>query len=261
MKDNTKHSIIFGIIFLSIFIGIALTWEKKARGACHIYKTVKGDTLGKLSKDFYGSRSYWRDIKAQNFLKRNTLPIGLELYIYVPDKDDWQKACKSIILQRIKKKRIDASKYHYIWSKTIKGIIKANDTMREPLDPIELVEACRLATATAEQESMYEFAIGGAGEVGPFQFKMTTARMTLKAYRKYKDISLTDKTIVQMLLNYDIATMVFVLHYYDLLKRCKDNKWCAWKRYNNGSEAAAYASKAMKRYQEIRLLQPEMCIH
>jgi hypothetical protein len=245
------------IIILLVFglLGVG-PCASKAKAECITYTTVKKDTLGKLAKRFYGDRNYWHDIKWQNNLKRNTLPIGIKLHMYMPGHSDWETACRNIILQRIETKRIDPNRYIFIQESTLEGIRLATDIL--DFDPRQRLEACRLATATAEQESMYEFAVGGAGEVGPYQFKLNTVRMTLRPYES-SDTKNNDEELVRLLLDYSVATQIFILHYYDLLGRCKGSRWCAWKRYNNGSEAAAYASKAMKRYWEIRSLQPGIC--
>ena len=261
-KNKNETSIIIPLL-IGIILGVLWfrgdSCTSNAKAECITYTTVKGDTLGKLAKKFYGDRQYWRDIKWQNNLKRNTLPIELELQIYIPDSKDWKLACRNILQQRINKKKISEDKHLYIMYSTIRGLEEASNIIYPPLNSREKIEFCRFTIVTAEQESMYQFAIGGAGEVGPYQFKLNTVRMTFRSHGEYKDTYLTDKTIVKMLLGYDAATMVFVLHYYDLLKKCKGSRWCAWKRYNNGSEASAYASKAMKRYWEIRQLQPEIC--
>jgi hypothetical protein len=124
--------------------------------------------------------------------------------------------------------------------------------------PVQKLEACRWALTTAHQESLFQFAIGGAGEVGMYQFKLNTVRLTGKWYNLRPMATGSDAEIVRWLLDTTQATEIFLLHYTELHRRYK-GLWLAWKRYNNGSEAAAYASKAMKRYWEVRRLQPVKC--
>jgi hypothetical protein len=125
-------------------------------------------------------------------------------------------------------------------------------------DPLGALEQCRWAIVTAHQESLFEFAIGGAGEVSMYQFKLDTVRLTGKWYNIDQLANGSDYQLVRLLLSTRQATKIFLLHYRELYRRYK-SLWMAWKRYNNGSEATAYASKAMKRYKEVRKLQPVIC--
>lgn len=237
--------------FIYIF---CLLLSSPAWTKCHTYVVEKGDTLYKISKKILNTPHQWYDIKLQNNLKSKKLQIGQELTIYEPTSLDWMEACEDILRQRWEQLDLQRSTSKYY--ELIDGIAAASNIL-EVEDPDRLLEICRWAITTAEQESMYEFAIGSAGEVGMYQFKLDTVRLTLRWYDLQWNQS--DKSLVSYLITTSNATMIFVLHYYELWRREKKDLWLAWRRYNNGSEAAAYASKALDRYRRIKRLQPKLC--
>ncbi len=251
ISDNWLGIFFVFCILAGISNGVSLC-TSKAEARCVTHIVEQGQTLGKISKQYYGDRNHWQDIKWQNNLKRNRLKVGQELGIYIPDEDDWKIACTLLIHLRLD--QLGITRPAYTTDGIIDGVIDMN--MVDP-DPIRALEYCRWATATAEQESMYQFAVGGAGEIGMYQFKLNTVRLTGRWYNNLY-LQGDDTRLVKLLLNPQIATKIFLLHYIELHKRYK-SLWIAWKRYNNGSEAAAYASKAMKRYWKIRQLQPIKC--
>ncbi len=235
--------------------------SNKAHAKCVVHTVERGDTLGKISKQYYVNedgydKSHWQDIKWQNELKTTRLKVGQKLGIYLPDENDWFKACQALINMRIDELRLTRDESLAL---AIAQGINMVGTNELGYTPAQKYEACRWAAATAHQESLFQFAIGGAGEVGMYQFKLNTIRLTGRWYKLKPMAKGTDATLVQWLIDPVRATEIFLLHYAELYKRYNNNVWFAWKRYNNGSEAHAYASKAVKRYWQVRKLQPVMC--
>jgi LysM repeat protein len=235
---------------LCLFI---LLLSNTAFGKCLVHIVELGETLGKISDKYFETKGKWSDIKYWNKLNRNILEIGQKLRIYIPDWYDWKSACQYVLAKRMKQLRVSNRLDNFI-DAIPAGVSFAyqNIKMGKPYIAFDL---CRYAIATAEQESYFEFAIGGAGEAGPFQFKLSTVRLTLMLYNiKLGDMS--DKTIVKNLLNEMWATYIFVLHYDYLLNRCSGNRYCAWKLYNNGRDKHIYAERALKRHDAIRKINP-----
>lgn len=230
-----------------------ITPDSAAKCVIHIVK--ENETLGLISNQYYDTPDKWRNIKWQNNLRSNKIEVNQELEIHIPDHD-WIDACRDLIRQRLHRvKRID--QLELLTENIPSGIILVT-TVDEHIQATntEKLEMCRWAIATAEQESNFEFAVGGAGEIGMYQFKLDTARLTLKWYGI--NLEQDDKSLVKMLLDEDSATWMFVLHYHYLIKRY-GSMWIAWKHYNNGSEASAYASKVVERYWQIRSLKYTGC--
>jgi hypothetical protein len=221
------------------------------KAECITHTVKKGETLGKISEEYFESQKFWKDIKWQNDLKRNHLKVGQQIDIYIPDTKDWKIACRALVYMRID--QLGVSRPDSLVSAIVNGVADMNIGG----DPIVALEQCRWAITTAHQESLFQFAVGGAGEIGIYQFKLDTVRLTGKWY-DMDYLQGSDAQLVKLLLDTRSATKVFLLHYIELHKRYK-GLWLAWKRYNNGSEAAAYASKAVKRYWEVRQLQPVRC--
>jgi hypothetical protein len=106
---------------------------------------------------------------------------------------------------------------------------------------------CYITAAVTEQEGLYSFAIGGAGEIGQYQFKVETLRIATKlAGEDYKN--LTHKDLVNRVLDSFSATYYFTIYFDYLLKACRGNTWCALEIYNSGLDKKAYAASVYKRY-------------
>jgi len=254
LLDFLSDNIIWVVVILIIILPFMCS--KKSKAECITHTVQKGESLAKISKQYYGDRAHWKDIKYQNDLKRNWVKEGQELQVYVPGYDDWGNACGNILYQRLQALGLERPR-SFIRS-FIAGIELSSIMSHKYANPMDWLKSCRWAIATAEQESMYEFAIGGAGEVGTFQFKLDTVRLTGRWYKIENLSTGTDRELVKLLTVTDEAVAVFVLHFRELHRRYK-NLWIAWKRYNNGSEAAAYASKAIGRYNKIRRIKPMEC--
>jgi LysM repeat protein len=262
-KSNFKYFLdflsenVFAVLAIIFLVILSIRdCNQEAKAGCLTYTVQKGDTLNKISQQHFGDKSYWRDIKRQNHLKSNYLKIGQELSFYIPDDLDWTSSCKSILKQRQKALRLNRPEvpFHGI----VDGVAGAG-TILGIEDPILLLEMCRWAITTAEHESMYKFAIGSVGEIGIYQFRLDTARLTLRRYNISNEQDLTDEYLVRLLLDTKAAATVFNLHFHTLYSRY-NSLWLAWYRYNGtGDHAKEYADKIMKRYYEIRMLQAVTC--
>jgi hypothetical protein len=257
-SDDGGSSLLLWIIVICLIAGLygvgpcSGCGDRKCKAECIQHVVSTGDTLGKLSKLYYGDRKHWQDIKWQNDLQSSRLKAGQKLQVYVPRTEDWGQACQTLISARMNQLGIERS------DELILAIANGIADMNIGGDPLIALEQCRWTIATAHQESMFEFAVGGAGEIGMYQFKLDTVRLTGRWYKINWMAQANDMDLVKFLLDPRNATKVFLLHYTELHRRYK-GLWMAWKRYNNGSEAAAYASKAVKRYWEVRRLKPVDC--
>lgn len=252
-KDNITFYAFFFAVLLTLIGCIALC--SKAQAKCYVHIIQQGDTLTKISEKYTGEDQHWKSIKLQNNVRSTKLKIGHKLDVYVPDEIDWEHACRNIIsvrLGQLKIKRPEGFK-----NGIVQGIVLASDNILF-LSPRKKVEMCRIALTTAIQESFCQFAIGGAGELGCYQFKADTVRLTGEWYTLHPMANATDKDIATWMLDSASSTEIFVLHFHEIHKRY-GNLWSSWKRYNNGSESAAYASRAMERYWKIKKIIPVQC--
>lgn len=169
------------------------------------------------------------------------------------NEDNWTTVCQQVANQHIAQ---HAGIYNF---EIITGIQLAVETISSiygQLDPFTMFQLCEWAIATAEQESFFRFAVGSAGEIGPYQFKLNTVRLVGKIYTL--DVGTTDREIVENLLDNTMATYIFSLHFYNLLHRHK-TLWRAWRSYNNGKHATQYANEIMHRYTRINALTQKYC--
>lgn len=249
-------------LLLGLLVGQCTCSIKGAQAECLQYTVQKGDSLKKVAKEYYGHKKYWLDIKYQNELKRNRLKPGQELYLYIPEETEWFSACNSIIIQRLAEKGY--SERYSEAGDILFGLKQAFRTL--DLNALEKLEMCRWAVTTAEQESMYIFSVGSAGEIGMFQTLLDTARLTLAEYNiGFEDDNgktmkpPTDRQLVTLLLDNKFATFIFALHFHSLREQ-RGSLYLAWYRYNGfGEHAKLYADKAIRRYYEIRRIQPLYC--
>lgn len=141
----------------------------------------------------------------------------------------------------------------------IAGLQLAAVTIEEKFGKVEpgmMFQLCQWALATAEQESFFRFAVGGAGEIGPYQFKLNTVRRVGNFYAV--DLGRTDREIVETLLDDTMSTYVFTLHFYQLLMKHK-TLWRAWYAYNAGKHATQYANEVTRRYKRIKQVVYAQC--
>jgi len=250
LKDN------FWFLLISTIFLLGSVCSPKASAKCLQHTVIKGETLRKISKRYYKDSSHWYDIRLQNHLKRNVIRPGQQLNIYIPDTNDWTIACENIFTARIN--RLASPGSDISARNIIDGILLANKLSGNTLTPVQKLEACRWAIVTAQQESNFEFSIGSAGEVGSYQFKLDTVRLMGERYKILYLAEGSDKALVRILLKPIDATAIFVLHFMYLHKKY-NSLWLAWRKYNSGSEADAYASKAMQKYQRVKEIVPIRC--
>ena len=253
--EEHNHFLLW-VAIIVLFCHVNECQPKQAKAGCLTYTVQKGDTLNKISKQHFGKKSYQRDIKRQNHLKSDYLKVGQELSFYVPDELDWMESCSTILRER--QKALNLKRFEVPFYGIVDGVAGAGIVLGIE-NPITLLEMCRWAITTAEHESMYKFAVGSVGEIGMYQFRLDTARLTLQEYNINSQHDLTDKYLVQLLLNTKAAATVFSLHFYTLYLR-HDTLWQSWYKYNGtGDHAKEYADKIMKRYHKIRMLQAVTC--
>lgn len=234
---------------------------QKACAKCVEHVVLPHETLSSLADLYLGSKDHWREIKRNNNLHKDRIKAGSVLYILIPEYDDFPIACRNIVLQRLSrmnKLKVDKEEIAQAFIHGI-GLASADISAKfgKTVSPREMLDLCYAAVTTAERESAYKFAIGAAGEVGMFQFRLRTARAELAFYLDVSPETLTDKDLVLLLLQPEKAVYVFVLHFHRLWERCRRNMWCTWRRYNgSGSHARRYAGKAMQRHKEIYNIAP-----
>jgi len=230
---------------------ILLNLLSKEIPVCETHIVSKGDTLASISKKYTGTTDNWFQIYNQNNLRTKTLEKNQTIHIYLPAAHTWKEACKNIIEGRCK--------YHNKKCNDIESIVLGIEEGVDVLYKEGLIannntktymEFCYAAAATAEQESMFEFRVGGAGEVGMYQFKLSTLKLAILGTNS--TVNLSDRELVSMLLDTRTATLYFVTWYGFLLKTCLGYKYCAWKKYNAGVDADSYASSVITRYYKIR---------
>lgn len=251
--ENLVFYIFFLIIIIALFLCSMLC--KDACAKCYIHVVEEKETLASISKKYTGETQHWQGIQKQNALKDHKICVGQNLYVYVPEEDDWAIACRNIIETRLHQIRVIRPK-EFI-DDIIYGISVASDRTLH-LSPRKKVEMCRVTLTTALHESYCMFSIGGAGELGIYQFKVSTVQLTGEWYGMHHVANATDELITYWMLDTAHATEIFVLHFHELHKRY-GNLWLSWKRYNNGSDASAYATRAMEKYYKIKQINPINC--
>ncbi|RLF68241.1 MAG: hypothetical protein DRN26_00255 [Thermoplasmata archaeon] len=233
----------YGAVKALLSLLFVLPLEAKAR--CIVHDVQQGETWRGISIQYYKSPYRVKDLLVQNNFPRKLL-AGSRVYIYIPTEDDWQAACENAISWRLSMRR----RYDRIPT-FIQAIPQAIQQVFPSISPERKLDLCISALVTAEQETMYEFMIGSAGEVGIYQFKLDTVRLTGRQTKVLSIASENDEYLVRLLLDPLEATKVFLLHYMYLLQRYEYSHRLAWRRYNNGSMAEAYAERAMDKYTTI----------
>lgn len=259
MTDNdyaNVKSFLYGILVGMLIVFFVLDFTNLAEAKCIQHQVQKNETLKSISEDYYGHKKYWLDIYYQNELKKRRLKTGQVLHLFMPDKEDeWYAACGSLVLQRLAEKKREY--LSHVAQAIPAGILLAERMLGYP-NPMEKLEMCRWAITTAEHESMYgEFFVGAAGEIGPYQMLLNTARLT---YKWYGDVSeRSDLELVKQFIHFNLATEMFILHFHKLYTKY-NGLWLAWKRYNgHGRLAEEYAHRIIIKYRQIKKLQPIKC--
>lgn len=226
---------------------------------CKDYVIKPGDTLSKLAIKFLGDMKRWPEIQRHNEVRGTTIHVGDTLEICTEYEGiDWEYSCAKILLTRMEQLLPDKQAIETIQDlgpSVIDGINKAATRIEYrydvELDPYDRLELCREAITTIEHESFYQYAVGTVGELGLYQFRVTTAQETLE---KYEEREIPIRDVVIALANDLESTYVFALHFYQLKRRYR-SRWTAWKRYNGyGEHAETYAERIMKKYREIKAL-------
>lgn len=232
---------------LTLFFILFISSDIYAKCVKHIVKP--GETFSKIAEQYSPLTS-----KHASYVQRaatsNKYPlINEEITFFVPDKK-WDIDCEMVIQQRMECKGLEPT---YEPKLIVAGIRSA--TRQLGLNEVQSFNLCIQAAVTAEQESMYRFAIGSAGEVGMFQFKLDTVRLTYRWYKSnlYDD---SDEALVKKLISTTSAAYIYALHFQELKRRYGDIR-LAWKHYNGGSSAEEYSERAMRRYKEIKRI--EIC--
>lgn len=217
------------------------------------YTVKRGDTLSKLAKHYYNNWRKWKIIQETNNIRGTRIDIGKVLLIPDVKEFEWKDPCKQIVTERMIQLHKDAATIAKTRDAFIYAIEHASEVIDDvaPVDGFKKLEMCRWALVTAQQETNFQFAIGAAGEIGMYQFKLDTVRVVLNIYR-FKDKMPTDKQLVTYLLDPAAATYIYLLHF-NYLKSKYGSLRLAWKRYNGaGPYAEMYAERAMVRYREVK---------
>jgi LysM repeat protein len=216
----------------------------------HIHQVARGETLYVIAEHYYNDGDKWEDIRDINGLDDHNIDVGQKLYIpKANSKISYWKKCLSAGKKRLAQKKITDRHKHLL----VEKIARMSQTLPSEYNQIQKMRLCLAAITTAEQESMYEFAIGPVGELGPFQFRASTVRYISEKYF-HGSKELTDRDVTNMMLQDRVAIKYFFLYFTELYKR-HGTLELAWMRYNGkGPAAAEYSIKAIKRYKSIRKL-------
>lgn len=260
IDDKGQYPNPIACIILIAIVMVLTFLCKKACAGCVKHTVLPQETLSTIAETYLGNPKYWTEIKRNNKLSSKSITAGETLYVYIPETIDFDIACRNIVIQRLEKfSKIPGRSI--IANSIIHGIDLASAQISlkfgKTVSPREMLELCYAAVTTAEHESAYRFAVGNAGEVGMFQFRLRTMRGTLKFYTDINMSFYSDEYLVRMLLKPENAAYIFALHFYRLRERCKKSMWCTWRRYNgSGPHARKYAGKTMQRHKKIYNIPP-----
>lgn len=162
------------------------------------------------------------------------------------DHQTWLTACEQLVADHISERNGETLLNIPVGLQLAIEIIKGK---YGELNPYMAYQMCQWALTTAEQESYFRFAVGSAGEIGPYQFKLNTVRMVGKIYGF--DIGRSDREIVENLLDDTMSTCIFSLFFYHLLMKHHTLPQ-AWWVYNNGKHARQYVKQVMGRYSRVK---------
>lgn len=256
------------LILALVFIVSSAAGSTKNQQDISIYIVEPGDTLFKIAEDYYGDGKRWKEIKDFNHLHGTNIEVNQKLK--VPGKKlNYKKICYQAALKRITTRTKHAKDYTFTglspkekvktqeYRERLAYVIATQvyyfqNIIKKELTPITKLNYCLAAVATAEQESNFRFSIGPVGEIGIWQFRLSTARYV--HIKNLQDGAITDRQLVELMLDPEISVLYFYFYFHELYERHGTFEM-AWTRYNGQGEAArAYSRKIMKRYKEIKKL-------
>ena len=247
-KSNNIFSLAL-LIATMIYIMLVLSGNTFCK--CIEHRVKKGETLFKIAEKYYGDGSLWREVRDNNGLKLSRVKVDQFINIYMPDEADWICACGHIIETRIKEKKINVDAEKIVLA-IVNGIIDTESHDLIKSTPKEKLDFCRFALTTIEHESYFgEFFIGPFGEIGPWQFRLSTVRDLISIYNL--NVKQSDKELVEYLLDEHNAAFLFILYFDYLYEKAHKNIWLTWRMYNgSGHHARQYAERIMDKYYEVR---------
>jgi hypothetical protein len=242
---------------MKIVVFLALLVPSSALGECLTHTVVKGDTLGSISHQWFGTSSRWKEVRDYNDLQKTGLVVGTNVGFYVPDEDDWVEACFNIMLTRLDHRNVlDRMRNVIVIPEAIENI---NWKQELNLPASEKLRLCRVVLAVAEQESLYQFRVGGVGEIGIFQLRLSTFRHVLAIYDQSVDEN-TDEQLVTHLLTPVNAIETFLKLFIYLEKKAGSLSGAFYSYNGSGPHAKRYSREAMQKYYEISRIKPLNCV-
>jgi len=175
---------------------------------------------------------------------------------YIPDEYDWVEGCFNIMMARLEQKNVLDRLKNVIFIQEV--IEDVNWSQKLDLSAAQKLRLCRITLAVAEQESNYQFRIGGVGEIGAWQLRLATFRHVLSLYNEEVGDG-SDETLVRHLLEPRKAIEVFLKLFLVLEKKAGSLQGAFYSYNGSGPHAKKYSREVMQKYYEISRIKPFDC--
>lgn len=242
------------MIKILVFFAV-LAFPLHSSGVCFQHVVETGDTLASISKLWFGNTKHAKSIAKYNNVQELNLKVGTNISVYLPDELDWMDACTNVILARLSQ-RMSLEQIPNVLP-IISAIEEFEVDEGRYMTPSKKLELCKILLTISEHETLYRFRVGKVGEIGIYQFRLSTARFVVSLM--VNPIGMTDEILVKYMLDPKNAAKLFLV-LYSYLHDKHGSTWTAFYAYNGaGPMARRYANEATTKLNEISRIREMEC--